>query len=112
MRIAAWLVIVPLALVSLLSGVAQSFLTAWGLLRYHWVLAKLVLTVIATVVLLLKLPVIDFAARAAMSSGAASPDFDHARFELLIHAGGGIVVLLAATILAIYKPWGLIRRSQ
>jgi hypothetical protein len=28
------------------------------------------------------------------------------RLELAVHAGGGLVVLLIATVLSIYKPWG------
>jgi hypothetical protein len=72
----------------------------------------LALAIVATAILLLKLPVIDFAARSATSSIAASVDLDHARIELMIHAAGGILVLLAATILAIYKPWGIINRDR
>ncbi len=45
--------LVPLALAALLTGVVQSLGTTWGLFRHYWVLFKLGLTVLATVVLVL-----------------------------------------------------------
>src|ERR687896_940300 len=49
---AAWFVLVPLAHASLVSGIALSLGTPWGLLRYHWVVAKLAITLFATIFLL------------------------------------------------------------
>src|SRR5919106_3175534 len=50
---AAWLVLVPLAHASLLSGIAISLGTPWGLLRYYWVVAKLAITLVSTIVLMI-----------------------------------------------------------
>ena len=50
---AAWFVLVPLAHVSLLSGIVLSLGTTWGLFRYYWVVLKLVITVFCTVILLI-----------------------------------------------------------
>src|SRR5262245_63037520 len=50
---AAWFVLVPLAHASLLSGIALSLGTSWGLFRYYWVAVKLLLTVFATIILLI-----------------------------------------------------------
>jgi hypothetical protein len=55
MELTAWFVIVPLAFASLLTGLVQSLGTKWGLFRHYWVLAKLLLTVLATIVLLLQM---------------------------------------------------------
>jgi hypothetical protein len=49
---AGWFVLVPLSFASLLTGLIQSLGTRWGLFR-HWVLAKLLINVFATVVVLL-----------------------------------------------------------
>ncbi|MFX1821303.1 hypothetical protein PV768_16100 [Pseudarthrobacter sp. CC4] len=46
-----WSIIVPLSLASLASGIIQALGTAWGLFR-HWVVIKLVITALATVLLL------------------------------------------------------------
>ena len=38
---------VPLSLLSLITGAALSLGTKWGLLRHYWVLAKLLMNVVA-----------------------------------------------------------------
>ena len=104
LELVGWYVIVPLSLVSLLTGLVQGLGTPWGLLRHYWVLFKLVLTVIATAILLLHIPTVShFAGRAAAADGVG---LDGLSGELL-HAGGGLVVLLATTTLSVYKPRGL-----
>lgn len=106
MDLAAWFVILPLSLASLLTGVIQAFGTPWGLFRHYWVLAKLVLTALATFVLLLKLEPIRTLAGAAHGT-TLNPDFTMLRLSLLVHAVGGLLVLLTITALAVYKPRGL-----
>ena len=44
MELVTWALIVPLSIATLLTGVVQSLGTTWGLFRYHWVIAKLMLT--------------------------------------------------------------------
>ena len=106
MGIAAWFVIVPLSLASLVTGLIQGLGTAWGVVRHYWVLFKLLLTVVATGVLLLKLAPISFLADAAAQPGFSHDSFPEMRRSLVLHAAGGLVVLLAAATLAIYKPAG------
>jgi hypothetical protein len=91
MELTGWLVIVPLSLAALLTGLVQSLGTEWGLFRHYWVLVKFVMTVGAVTILLLHIPAVGRA------SGPAGE---------LIHAGGGLLVLVAATALSVYKPWG------
>src|ERR1700704_845733 len=55
MELIARFVIVPLAFASLLTGLIQSLGTPWGLFRHYWVVVKLLLTVFATVVLLVRM---------------------------------------------------------
>lgn len=101
-------VIVPLALGSVVTGVLSSLVSAWGLVRHYWVITKLVLTVVATVVLLLQIEPIGTAAnRSAAPGGGPLPEA--AGFSMLVHAIGGVVVLLAVTALAVYKPRGTTR---
>ena len=115
MELTARFVIVPLAIASLLSGVIQSLSTPWGLFRHYWVVAKLLLTVFATVVLLKKMPLIGYAAHRAAETPLPSAALRSTGFPLLIHAAGGILILLVITTLSVYKPWGLTlygRRKQ
>jgi hypothetical protein len=91
MELIGWFVVVPLALAALLTGLVQSLGTEWGLFRYYWILVKLVLTVGAVTILLLHMPSVS------RRSGVEAE---------LVHAGGGLLVLLTTTTLSVYKPWG------
>ncbi|MCA1443748.1 hypothetical protein I6F07_26760 [Ensifer sp. IC4062] len=101
----ARIVIVPLVLASLLTGLVQALGTVWGLFRHYWVLAKFLLTVLTAVVLLLQLDLVGYVAAAA----AKKADLLGLRSSLVFHAAGGIVVLITTTVLSIYKPRGLTR---
>jgi hypothetical protein len=79
------------------------------LIQHYWVLAKLLLTVIATVVLLLKMRLIGHLAAAAAETTLATADLHQTRLELVVHAGGGLLVLLVITTLSVFKPWGKTR---
>jgi hypothetical protein len=106
MELTGWFVIVPLALASLIIGLVQSLGTPWGLFRHYWVLVKFLLTVFATIILLLHMPTVSYFAGVAADTD--SPNVFGLRGELL-HAGGALLVLLATTILAVYKPRGMTR---
>lgn len=115
MELIARYVIVPLAFASILSGLIQSLGTPWGLFRHYWILAKLLLTIFATIVLLKKMPLIGYAARRSTETPLSIADLRAAGIPLVVHAAGGIVVLLVVTILSVYKPWSLTlygRRKQ
>jgi|GEM_PF-237168 len=107
MDLAARWVVLPLALLSLVSGLVQSLGTTWGLFRHYWVLVKLVLTVFATAILLAKIELIEYAARLAAGSTGNLALLREAGRELAVHAGGGLLVLLVPAVLSVYKPWGL-----
>ena len=102
---AAWFVLVPLAHASLLSGIALSLGTPWGLIRHYWVAIKLVITVFSTVILLIYLGTFR-----QMAGVASDPVVE---LELvrnpspLVHAILAVILLIAATVLAIYKPFGM-----
>jgi hypothetical protein len=112
MELTARFVIVPLAFASLLSGLIESVGTPWGLFRHYWVLAKLLLTTFATIVLLAKMPLIGYAARRAAETTSSSADLHRVGTQLAVHAIGGLLVLLLITALSVYKPWGLTGYGQ
>jgi hypothetical protein len=110
MEPAAWFVLVPLAFASLLTGIVQSLGTAWGLFRHYWVLVKLLITLVATVILLIYMRTFSYMAGAAADPSAGlglvrnpSP---------VLHAVLAVLVLLVATTLAVYKPWGMTPYGQ
>lgn len=108
LELLGWSVIVPLCLAALISGVVQSASTPWGLFRHYWVVAKLALTVVATGVLLAHLPAVSHAATLA-AQGLSAPPTRHGSVpaSLVVHAAGGLGVLLVITTLSVFKPWGL-----
>lgn len=101
---AAWFVLVPLAHASLLSGIVLSLGTTWGLFRYYWVVLKLGITVFATVILLIYMGTFR-----QMAGVAADPVVDLAAVRNaspIVHAILGLALLVAATVLGVYKPFG------
>ena len=62
------MIIVPCSLAALMSGLVQSLGTEWGLLRHDWIVAKLSLTVSASVILLLHIPSVSRMARIAVDT--------------------------------------------
>lgn len=108
MKVTTWAVIVPLCFASLLTGLIESLLTPWGLFRHYWLIAKLVLTTLATIVLLAHTQPIGLLAHAA-AHGTLGADLDSVRVQLMVDAAAALFVLVVATVLAIYKPRGLTR---
>jgi hypothetical protein len=96
--------IVPLALAAVVIGVVNALGTTWGLFRHWWVILKLLLTLVATTVLLLQVPTVQMLAEASRS-GADPRDLP----GTLAHSIGGLVVLGVVTVLSVYKPRGLTR---
>lgn len=115
MELIGWYVIVPFSLATVLAGLVESLGTPWGLFRHWWVLTKFLLTTGATFVLLRHMPAVSSMSGIAAETALGAADFRAMRLHLVAHAVGGLVVLLAATVLAVYKPWGMTpygRRKQ
>lgn len=96
-------VIVPLAGLSLASGVIVALATPWGLFRHWWVVIKLAFTAGATAVLLLHQGV---AQQAAEYASSASPELAPLQRQLLADALAGLAVLLLVALLGWIKPKG------
>ncbi|MBZ6199359.1 DUF2269 domain-containing protein [Streptomyces olivaceus] len=101
---ADWLLL-PLALLTLTSGVVLALGTHWGLARHRWVFTKFWLTSATTVATVLALrPGVN----SAVAAGEALPDAG----DVL----AGPVVSLSAyvfmTVISLLKPWGPTRRGR
>ena len=79
MHLITWFVIVPLCLAALLTGIVQSLGTTWGLFRHYWVVTKLLLTVLATIILLVHTQPIDRVAAVAAQTTLAAGDLRQLR---------------------------------
>ena len=102
---AAWFVLVPLAHAALVSGIALSLGTPWGLFRHYWVALKLVITAFCTVILLIYMGTFR-----QMAGVAADPVIELGLVRNpspLLHSIVALMLLIAATVLAVYKPFGM-----
>lgn len=100
------------AALCLVSGVVLGLGTKFGVLRYWWVATKLVLNVLLIVLIavLLRPGLYEAAAYGReLAAGQATPrDLGDLIFPPIVSP----TALLIATILAVYKPWGRIRRRR
>ena len=112
MELTTRFVIVPFAFVSGLTGVVSSLFTRWGLFRYYWVLMKLLITIFATIVLLVHTQPIDLLASVAAKTAVLGADLQGAQLDMVIASSASIVVLLVLTVLSVYKPRGMTRYGQ
>ena len=110
MKPAAWFALVPFAFATLLTGIVQSIGTAWGLFTHYWVLFKLLIAVVATMVLL-----VYTATFSSVAAVAADPEANLEavrNFSPPLHAALALSLLLVATVLAIFKPRGMTRYGR
>lgn len=107
-----WYVLVPFSVASLLTGLLQALGTRWGLFRHYWVVAKLLMNVFATLVVVLYMQTLGYLADLAAATTAADSVSELRSPSVVLHAGGAVALLLLATVLSVYKPRGLTRYGQ
>ncbi|MFC5801225.1 DUF2269 domain-containing protein [Streptomyces formicae] len=104
---ANWLM-VPVALLTLVSGVVLSLGTPWGLARYRWVWTKFWLTLVTTGLTVFSLrPGVNAAAQEA-AAGTAVTDAS----GLLAAPIVSLSAYLFMTAISVLKPWGMTRRGH
>lgn len=98
---------VPLSFLVWLVGVVNAVFTPWGLVKHWWVLTKLAIVTLMLVLVVFALyPNLSLAA----SSGAALPQRD--KINLVVAPGVSTTLLIIATVLSTYKPWGRTARAR
>lgn len=112
MDLIARYVLVPLGLATLLTGVVQSLTTQWGLVRHYWVVIKLAISIVTLAVLLAYTETLRDLAEASRQAGPGTDPGELTSGSALLHAIGGLVLLLAATAMSVFKPKGLTRHGQ
>src|SRR5713226_6387857 len=116
MNLISRFVIIPMCFAALATGLLQALGTPWGLFRYYWIVLKFGLAVFATLALLVhQFGAIAEAAKRVSGATAEtlfSADFGPLKTELVRAPSLAIVLLLVATTLGVYKPWGLTRYGR
>lgn len=107
MRLITRFALIPLSFIPLIvTGPLLSLGTPWGLFRHYWIIAKLVINILSTLILLLHLQPIDYLARVATEGMMASADM-RLQIQMVVAASAALVALLVTTALAVYKPRGM-----
>ena len=105
--------IIPLSLLTLLSGVVLALGTSWGLFRYYWVSTKFWLTLAATVASIFALTARLHDAVHAVARHPTGPvsamNLGFLRYNVVIVPSVALMLYLANVMLSVFKPWG--RRS-
>ncbi len=103
----AWYAILPLCLASLASGIIQALGTVWGLFRHYWVIVKLAINALSTLILLVHLRPIDVITGIATAGPIVGGAHRQLRVQMAVASGLALLALLVATALSVYKPRGL-----
>lgn len=102
--------LVPVSMGTLVTGVLLSVGTPWGLVRHYWVVVKFVLTValVASGILVLNRSLQEVAVRVSEVplSTLTSADVGALRFQIIASVSVALLLLIMATTLSVYKPWG------
>ena len=98
------------SLSSILSGLAVSLTGRWGLVKHYWVLVKFLLAVLAVASGLAFVQgwVVTAAESSARLVAAAGRSVEMGTDPVWLIGGFGFggALVLAATVLSVYKPWG------
>jgi hypothetical protein len=108
MGLSAWLVILPACCGAFLTGLIQSLATQWGLFKHYWIVVKLFLTILCTLVLILHMQPISFISEVASMQSLSDTKLRGLRIQLIFDAGAALLVLLIIIAVSVYKPWGKI----
>ncbi|GAA3997414.1 membrane protein [Streptomyces plumbiresistens] len=104
---ADWLLL-PLAFLTLLSGLVLALGTPWGLAKHRWVCTKFWLTLATTTATVFALRPGVNSAVSAVAAGGPLPDAGDVLFGPVV----SLSAYLFMTVLSILKPWGLTRRGR
>lgn len=101
---------IPLALLTLATGILISLRSRWGLLRHWWVAAKLVITVFAIIFAALFMRTLIVRAGHATADG--SVQYDTPTAAIITGACLMNALFITATFLSTLKPWGRTGRGR
>ncbi|MCM3886495.1 hypothetical protein [Frankia sp. R82] len=101
---------IPLALLTLITGIVLSVKTHWGLLRHWWIVAKLSITVVAMISggSLLRTLIVS----AGHHSAVSATGYPAQTVALIVCGSVMNLLFITATVLSTAKPWGRTPRGR
>lgn len=110
MNLIAWQVVLPLSLLSFISGLILALTSKWGLFKYYWVTIKIGINLVSILVLIKYL--LNLKPFLTLFEGPISPE-GLSKLQTpghLVHASLAILALLIASFLSVFKKPGLIKK--
>lgn len=106
--------LLTLGLLTLTTGVVLGLGTRFGLVRYWWVVAKLVITLAFCVLILVALQptLADAATQTALVDETLPTRLTDVRRNMIFPPVVSTSMLLFASWLSVYKPWGVTSRGR
>ncbi|HEX4221008.1 MAG TPA: hypothetical protein VHZ97_01460 [Pseudonocardiaceae bacterium] len=105
------LLLIPLPLLALITGIVISVGTPWKLFRHAWVAVSLVATAVAAAAVLFALrPRLSSAADLARTASDPAAAVGMLREQIITASSVALFVLCAVTVINVYKPWGRLSR--
>jgi hypothetical protein len=107
----AGLLLIPIALLSLGTGLLLGLGSRWGLVRHRWVLTKLLINLAIVVggVLFAGPRFAAAAQRVRDVVGDVVPEVAPVQIQIVTAAGAELALLTIAVALSVFKPWGRTR---
>ena len=99
---------IPLGFLALLTGIALSVWTQWGLFSHYWILTKFIATIAVLVFATVFSSRWVHEATASAASAVAAPVFT----LVVLNAAGFLATFFAMTTLSVFKPWGKTPRGK
>lgn len=101
---------------AILSGIAVSLTTKWGIVKHYWVFTKLVLAIVVLTCAFsfLHAWVVTAATESRQLAGSGGDVAELGAVRTLLIGGFAFAVsnVLAATVISVYKPWGMTQRGR
>ncbi|MGH3882874.1 MAG: hypothetical protein ACRDRY_12785 [Pseudonocardiaceae bacterium] len=101
---------------AILSGIAVSLTTKWGIVKHYWIFTKLVLAIVVLTCAFsfIHALVVTAETESGQLAGSGGDISELGAVRTLLIGGFAFAVsnVVAATVISVYKPWGMTRRGR
>jgi uncharacterized membrane protein len=100
------ILVIPAGLGAVLTGLTLALCTPWGLIRYRWVLTKLIVALAAVALAVFALPIQLHHAASLVTAAHPTTRIGFVRNTLVIAPSLALCLYSANVVISIFKPWG------
>lgn len=100
------ILVIPAGLGAVLTGMALALCTPWGLIRYKWVLTKLIVALAAVALAVFALPIQLHNAASLVTAAHPTTHIGFVGNTLVIAPSLALCLYSTNVVISIFKPWG------